>query len=203
VADKLVQSAGSFFARRTSRRGFLVRVTTVGSALAVGPVRFLVYPEPASAVVHPTQCAATDKCKQGWVEFCCSLFNNSGYNYCPRYAYVAGWWKCTYYGGYEICKNARRSRYYIDCNRKPGRTCTAKCAGNKCHYWDTCYRVFRYPQCNKQHPKTEVVCRIVRCKHPSTIYQGCKDKTVKFDDDTCTHEASCGCGTCQHATAPV
>ena len=42
-----MHAASGYLERRTSRRGFLVRAAVVGSALTVGPIRYLVRPQSA------------------------------------------------------------------------------------------------------------------------------------------------------------
>ena len=53
LATRLADAAGSLLERRTSRRGVLARAAVAGSAMAVAPARYLLYPEPALAVVLP------------------------------------------------------------------------------------------------------------------------------------------------------
>ena len=86
---------------KTSRHGFPARAALAGSALVVGPVRFLVKPESTYGVVTCAKCSGGSKCCAGWTEFCCTL--NNGVNACPPYSYIAGWWKCTSYKGSKLC----------------------------------------------------------------------------------------------------
>jgi len=49
IAEKLVEVASAGLARRSSRRGFLMRSAVVGSALAVNPFKFALKPGTAYA----------------------------------------------------------------------------------------------------------------------------------------------------------
>ena len=101
MVDRLVNASATALARRTSRRGLLAKAALVGSALAVAPLRYLLYPESAHAVVTCRDCPPGSKCCDGWTEFCCTI--NGGINACPPHSYIAGWWKCTSYKGSKIC----------------------------------------------------------------------------------------------------
>jgi hypothetical protein len=195
MTEKIVRKTSELIAAKTSRRSFLARGAIIGSALAVSPLRYLMRPESALAVIRPGECAS-GFCTDGWTEFCCSI--NFGNNACPEYAYVAGWWKCSNYTGTKLCSNAG-VRYLIDCNRRPDHACPGdcKCAEDKCSCRRTCCSFFRYGQCHTNVTvTTNVVCRIIRCVNPSTI-EGYKcNATLKEDDRTCTHEACCDCGQC-------
>jgi len=186
-----VDDAANALARRTSRRGFLVRAAVVGSALTVAPLRFLLRPQSALAtIVRPGSCK-DGLCTDGFTNFCCTI--NEGRNSCPPHSYVAGWWKCTDYRGERLCGDSG-IRYYIDCNRIPGREypggCT--CANGDCHERRVACNVFRYGQCNADVPgTTEVVCRVVVCAHPASIPGLECNATYKEDDRTCSHEAEC------------
>lgn len=212
MGDTLVRVTASFLERRTSRRGFLARAAAVGGALVVAPGRYLLHPESAWAVTVPADCSSSARCRaSNYTEFCCSLFNRWGKNYCPSYSYIAGWWKCNDYRGQKLCATDARMdgrrgndhRYYVDCNRLPSnhpnhQACVCKCTGNKCHYRRTCCNVFKYGNCNNHvQATTEVVCRVVRCENPGTIYEGCSVRQPRGPDEvTCTHEAACNCGIC-------
>lgn len=196
MSEKMVSKASSFIANRSSRRGFLARAAIVGSAIAVGPLRYLVYPESAEAIVQPGDCGGSTLCGAGFSEFCCSI--NYGENACPNFAYVAGWWKCTDYNGSKVCSNAG-VRYYIDCNRRPNYACPngCFCGQNRCGCRRTCCTHFRYGQCHTNVDQlTNVVCRIVRCIHPATVDGYECNNTYAQDNTTCTHEACCDCGGC-------
>lgn len=190
MVDRLVELTSGALERKTTRHGFLSRAALVGSAFAVAPLRFLIRPESAHAVVTCAGCSGGSKCCGGWTEFCCTI--NGGVNACPPYAYVAGWWKCTSYKGSRLCAD-EGVRYYIDCNRRPGQRCPGgcRCANNECGNWKTCCNTFRYGQCNTdQAGVTEVVCRVIMCVNPCSVYAFC-DCTPKLNDATCGHEASC------------
>ena len=99
-----------------SRRSAIARAAVAGSALAVAPVRYLVRPGTAWAVIDPNSCSG-GLCTDGYTAFCCEI--EHGRNTCPNGTYIAGWWKCTNYRGGGLCHN-EGVRYYIDCNRIPG-----------------------------------------------------------------------------------
>jgi hypothetical protein len=200
MSDKLIRATTGFLERRTNRRGFLVRATAVGTALAVAPVRYLLEPEEAMAIVTPFngQCGSNQLCRKSqYTEFCCSI-GDWGKNKCPSYAFKAGWWKCNGYNGVALCKKEGH-RYYIDCNLKPNHSCTCKCTRNKCRYRRTCCNHVRYPGCNHhiQPSDVRVVCRIVKCRNPGHVYPGqCSVHGGARDDHSCCHEAACHCGKC-------
>ena len=186
-----IDRAALALGRRTSRRDFLSRAAIAGSALAVAPLRFLLRPQSALAtIVHPGQCRR-GLCTDGFTEFCCTI--NEGQNSCPPNTYVAGWWKCTDYRGRRLCADSG-IRYYIDCNRMPGRSIAGgcQCANADCDNRRVACNSFRYGQCNTDVPGiTEVVCRVVVCEHPASIADFHCNATYKQDDRTCGHEAGC------------
>jgi hypothetical protein len=186
LLDRLVVVLG----RRLSRRRALSRVSIAGAAFAVAPVRYLIRPGTAWAVLRPEHCGS-GLCTDGYTAFCCEI--EEGRNTCPRNTYIAGWWKCTAYRGHGLC-HQEGVRYYIDCNRIPG---TAFPGGCQCAL-GTCSRRrvdcnhFRYGQCNTQIAgTTEVVCRLIVCQNPATVPGMNCNATVKVDDRTCVHEARC------------
>jgi hypothetical protein len=190
VTGALVDAAARALERRTSRRGLLVRVAIIGSAVAVGPLRYLLRPGTALAVVTCSSCHG-GRCCDGWTTFCCTI--NNGVNACPAYTYMAGWWKCTNYTGTNIC-HAQGVRYYIDCNRRPGDSCPhgCSCANGSCVIRSRCCNVFRYGQCNTQvGPTTEVVCRVIKCSNPCVLYPGTCSCTSFVDNNTCSHDSPC------------
>ncbi len=81
AAEALVRDSALMLERRLSRRTLLQRVALVGSALAVAPVRYLLYPGTAMAVIAPEDCAG-GLCTDGYTAFCCQI--NKGRNSCPR-----------------------------------------------------------------------------------------------------------------------
>jgi hypothetical protein len=195
-----MRATTGFLERRTSRRGFLVRATAVGTALAVSPVRYLMRPEDALAIVTPSQCGASRRCRRSrYTEFCCTLRDRngraSGKNYCPSWTVVAGWWKCSPYQGRQICRG-RKYRYYIDCDVKRGVTCRCRCVGGKCRHRKMCCNPRAYRNCNAGGQSAGVVaCRIVRCRRPDKLTSKCSSRGPR-DDPTCRHEACCNCGDC-------
>jgi hypothetical protein len=174
-----------------SRRGFLGRVAVAASALAVGPVRYLVRPQPAMALITCGRCGAGASCCDGWTTFCCTL---TGDNACPPYSYAGGWWKCTSYSGSRYCED-EGVRYYIDCNRLPGHDCLGGCgcANDDCHNRRTCCVNFRYGNCRTDVAQvTPVVCRVMLCANPCRHedYRNCSC-SGPADNRTCAHEAGC------------
>ncbi len=189
MTDRLV-SAASRLAGRGSRRSFLVRVAVVASAVAVGPLRYLLRPQSAEAVIRCANCGGGAACCDGWTTFCCTL---SGHNTCPSYTFIGGWWKCTDYRGGGLC-DAEGVRYYVDCNRNPGAHCPhgCSCGNGKCHNRSTCCNVFRYGQCNTHvRDVTEVVCRVVTCANPCRVYPGQCSCSEFVENATCTHNSPC------------
>ena len=83
-SQRLVHRASGLFNKGTTRRSFLTRTAVLGSALAVGPIDFILKPGTAYAYTCGT-------CSDGWTAFCCTI--NSGRNSCPPNSFVAGWWK--------------------------------------------------------------------------------------------------------------
>jgi hypothetical protein len=190
VAERLAASLGSVLERRFSRRGVLGRAALAGSAFAVAPVRYLVRPETAWAVIRPGDCQG-GLCTDGYTAFCCEI--EHGRNTCPAGSYVAGWWKCTDYRGRGLCHD-EGVRYYLDCNRIPGRSFPGgcQCAGGDCNRRRVACNMFRYGQCNTQvAATTEVVCRLIICQHPATVNALQCNDTEMIADATCGHEADC------------
>jgi hypothetical protein len=189
--ERMVTASGSLLERRLSRRSLIARAALGGSAFAIAPLHYLLRPDPAWAVIAPRDCAKTDSCNDGYTAFCCEI--NHGRNACPTNTYVAGWWKCTDYRGRRLC-SGEGIRYYVDCNRTPGKRFAGgcRCAGDDCNKRRVDCNHFRYGQCNTQvHGTTEVVCRLVVCKHPAAISDFHCNHTYKVDDTTCRHEAGC------------
>lgn len=202
MTQKLLVATTDYLERRTSRRGFLMRVVAVGSAMAIGPVRYLVRPESAWAQLQPSDCSGSRCSTSKFTEFCCSL--NQGYNMCPSGTFIAGWWKAKAPTGSAICKQG--ARYYVDCARFNQNNCTRPpgCVNSSCNCRRTCEIYFSYFNCNvkKQHnQKSWVVCRMVVCVNPCKINGGQIGKancTCKgtYDNATRFHEACCHCGQC-------
>ena len=190
MTDRLVEALGAAVEQRTSRRGLLARAALAASALSVGPLRFLLRPTTAWAVIRPGDCGG-GLCNDGYTAFCCEI--NHGANTCPPRTFVAGWWKCTAYRGHGLCDHAG-VRYYVDCNRTPGEHFPGgcRCANDSCNERRVDCNHFRYGQCNTQVAgTTEVACRVVVCKHPATISDFNCNSTYRVDNAVCGHEAGC------------
>jgi hypothetical protein len=191
VAERIVASLGAVLERRVSRRGALARAAVAGSAFAIAPIRYLVRPGTAWAVIGPGNCGPGDLCNDGYTAFCCEI--QDGNNVCPPNTYVAGWWKCTAYAGSGLC-HEEGVRYYLDCNRFPGLVFPGgcQCAHGDCGERRVDCNQFRYGQCNTQvQGTTEVVCRLVICQNPATYAPFNCNATEMVDDRTCVHEAPC------------
>ena len=190
VAERIATRLGSLLERRISRRSALSRGAVAASAFAVAPIRYLVRPGTAWAVIDPGSCSS-GLCTDGYTAFCCEI--ERGRNTCPAGTYVAGWWKCTDYRGGHLC-HAQGVRYYVDCNRIPGHVFPGgcQCAQGDCRHRRVDCNHFRYGQCNTQvKGTTEVVCRLVICTNPATVAELACNDTLMIDDRTCTHEAGC------------
>ncbi len=191
LAERIALSAGSLLERRVSRRSALRRAALAGSAFAVAPIRYLLRPGTAWAVIGPGDCSGGAACNDGYTAFCCEIAH--GKNHCPHGTYVAGWWKCTQYSGSGICSR-EGVRYYLDCNNFPGRPFAGgcRCAHDDCDSRRVACNRFRYGQCNTQIAGTsEVVCRLVICQNPASIDAwGCND-TLMVDNNVCGHEMDC------------
>ncbi len=195
-----------------------VRGTLAASALAVAPLRYLLQPNTAPAVVTCGDCRSGtfscpcgetgctcscgcstsytgDLCCEGFSAFCCQLGGGSNYG-CPSYAWPGGWWKCECYAGTGLCSTTN-VKYIVDCNTCSQSNCPngCHCAGDKCSNRRTCCIKFRYGQCNvNQHTCTGsyIVCRLVTCINPTNIgCLNCTDTTVMVDDCTCRQTAPC------------
>jgi len=189
LGDRLVTSSAELLERRVSRRT-LLRIALSGSALAVAPLRYLLYPVSALAAIDPGGCRS-GLCTDGYTAFCCEV--NNGVNMCPPGTFAGGWWMCTSYRGSKLCAE-QGVRYYVDCNRLPGQAwpggCT--CANGSCANRRQGCNVFRYGQCNTQIGEvTEVVCRMVLCENPGSIPELNCSSSVAVDDAVCGHEAPC------------
>ncbi|MGI8904684.1 MAG: hypothetical protein ACR2IP_13770 [Solirubrobacteraceae bacterium] len=190
-SERLALAAGAFLERRISRRGLLARAALGATAFAVAPIRYLLRPGNALAVIAPGRCPPDSKCNDGYTAFCCEI--EHGANACPAGTYVAGWWKCTNYVGRGVC-HEEGVRYYLDCNRIPGHHFPGgcQCARGDCGRRRVDCNHFRYGQCNT-HVKgtTEVVCRIVICQNPASVTGlGC-NATEMIDDNTCIQDTAC------------
>jgi len=190
IAQALVRTSALALERRFTRRTVLQRVALVGSALAVAPVRYLLYPGTALAAIAPGDCAS-GLCTDGYTAFCCQI--NNGLNSCPEGTFPGGWWMCTDYAGRLLCA-AEGVRYYVDCNALPGQEYAGgcQCAGGTCAERRVACNVFRYGQCNAEVPGvTAVVCRMVMCENPSTVPSLHCSASLAVDDAVCGHDAPC------------
>jgi hypothetical protein len=190
-SERLAKRSATVLERRSSRRGFLARAALVASAIAVGPVRYLVRPMSAWAVIRPGNCSSGSRCNDGWTSFCCTV--NGGENSCPPWSFIAGWWKCTHYSGRRLC-GAQNVRYYVDCNVKPGQSAPdgCHCAHGSCGERRVACNVFRYGQCNTQvGGVTAVGCRIVTCANPATIPGFNCNGTQMIENAVCGHDVGC------------
>jgi hypothetical protein len=188
MSQWLMEKGSEFFETHTSRRGFLVRAAVAGSALAVGPLRFLLRPGTAYAAVcrcANSSCNCASGCCDGYTEFCCVMY---GSNSCPSGSYPAGWWKAD---GTGFCSADRRApRYYIDCNQLPGVGCGCRCGGN-CNNRKSCCNVFRYGQCHQEiRGVTAINCRIVTCTPPWVFDSACTTSSAT-DNATGNHNSAC------------
>lgn len=189
-ALRLVDGSARLLEARFSRRTALTRVAVAGSALAVAPLRYLLYPNTALGVVVPGSCR-DGLCTDGYTTFCCEI--DHGLNTCPAGTFVGGWWMCTDYRGHQLCEGSG-VRYYIDCNNFPGHPFPGgcRCANNDCSHRRQACNVFRYGQCNTQiKGTTTVVCRVITCEKPSRIESLNCNSTLMIDDAVCGHEAGC------------
>lgn len=183
-SQRLVHRASSLLAGRTDRRSFLTRTAVVGSALAIGPIDFLMKPGTAYAYTCGT-------CSDGWTAFCCTIM--SGRNVCPPDSFVAGWWKAD---NAAYCCGA--ARYIIDCNATCPTKCSCRCAGDACDGRRTCCNQFRYGQCHTEIScYGPVVCRVATCTPPWKYDPSCTT-TSATDNKTVNHGSPClttDCGT--------
>ena len=168
----------------TSRRSFLTRTAVLGSAMAVGPIDFIMKPNSAYGYLCGT-------CTDGWTAFCCTI--NNGANSCPPGSFIAGWWKAD--NAAYCCGSAR---YIIDCNATCPTKCSCRCAGGSCDGRRTCCAQFRYGQCHTEIAcYGPVVCRVATCTVPWKYDPSCTT-TSRTDNRTVDHGAPClttDCGT--------
>nr|MBA3281144.1 twin-arginine translocation signal domain-containing protein [Acidimicrobiia bacterium] len=184
-AQRLVHRASALLGGgTTTRRSFLTRTAVVGSALAIGPVDFILRPGTAYAYV----CGS---CGDGWTAFCCTI--NGGRNSCPTGSFIAGWWKAD---NAAYCCGA--ARYIIDCNATCPTQCSCRCAGGSCDNRRTCCNQFRYGQCHQEIAcYGPVVCRVATCTVPWRYDPSCTTSSAT-DNRTVEHGAPClavNCGT--------
>lgn len=189
MSDRLFRITMDALDRKIPRRRFLARFAVAASAVTISPIRYLVRPVSALGTITCSDCSSGSLCCDGWTAFCCTL---TGSNACPSYTFMGGWWKCTNYDGDGAC-HQEGVRYYIDCNRTPGSSCPegCHCANDTCGHRRTCCNIFRYGQCNTEVTgTTEVVCRMVTCQNPCSIFVNC-NCTSFIENAVCSHEAGC------------
>jgi hypothetical protein len=177
-----------------NRRSFLVRTAIFASALVVNPLRYLLRPGSAYAVV----CGGDPSCSSGWTAFCCTV--NNGQNSCPPGTNPAGWWKAD---NSAFCHSG--PRYYIDCNASCGTcgcggsglcdrgcaACNCHCASGECDQRFTCCNEFRYGQCHQDLACVgPIVCRVVTCVAPWDFDATCST-TSATANSTGSHDAPC------------
>jgi hypothetical protein len=182
--QRLVHRASAMLGGKTSRRSFLTKTAVIGSALAVGPIDFILKPGTAYGYV----CGS---CGDGWTAFCCTI--NSGRNSCPPYSFIAGWWKAD---NAAYCCGA--ARYIIDCNASCPTQCACHCASASCDGRRVCCNQFRYGQCHTEIScYGPVVCRVATCTPPWRYDPSCTTSS-STDNATRDHGAPClttDCGT--------
>jgi hypothetical protein len=133
AAVRLAESSARLLGPSVTRRSALVRIAVGGSAVAIAPLRYLLYPGTAMAVVAPSSCDG-GLCTDGYTAFCCEI-TDGGVNACPAGTFAGGWWMCTDYEGHQLCEQSG-IRFYIDCNALPGTTFPGgcQCAGGSCDH---------------------------------------------------------------------
>jgi hypothetical protein len=190
LASGLVGASAAVLERRFTRRSVLLRLALAGSAFAVAPLRYLLEPVSALAVIVPGSCSSGE-CTDGYTAFCCQI--NNGANECPAGTFAGGWWMCTDYSGRRLCA-AEGVRYYVDCNAIPGQPFPGgcRCANGTCEDQRINCNIFRYGQCNTHLAGvTAVVCRMVVCQNPSTIPALKCSSSLSVDDAVCAQDAYC------------
>jgi hypothetical protein len=183
-ADSFTQQAASTLSRKVSRRGFLVRMTVVGSALTIAPMRYLLRPGSAWAATGCFGCASGTFCpncadkttlcpSSANSTFCCSL--SGGANSCPTGTHACGWWRCCIPTTY--CSSGYR--YFVDCCDP---NCESPhCSNNHCNSRVECCFASTWSNCNGN--AGTIRCRAVLCVNPSQVYN-CNPTPV-FTENTC------------------
>jgi hypothetical protein len=183
----LVEKSAEILAKKTSRRGFLIRTAVAGTAVVVSPLQYILRPVTAYAALcgcANTDCDCGSACCDGYTAFCCEV--NDGHNVCPAGSFPGGWWRAD---GSIFCDG---TRYIVDCNLScdadwPG----CQCAGGDCGRRRTACNWFRYGQCNQDiECYGPIVCRMATCEPPYLLDLGCTDETF-WDDSTANHSADC------------
>jgi hypothetical protein len=180
--------------RGPTRRSFLTKVAVVGSAVVLAPLRYILRPGTAYAVVCG-DCGG-GACCDGYTEFCCVL---NGNNVCPPGTFSGGWWKAD---GSAYCNS--QARYYVDCHAECthcgcangsafcGQSCVdCRCGCQSCANRKNCCTNFRYGQCNQQIPCVgPIACRVATCSPPYVWDSTCTSVSAT-DQNTVTHTAAC------------
>jgi hypothetical protein len=207
----VVDRVARFLETRLSRRGFVVRSTLAATAVAVGPLDFLLRPHSAYQYIcacGAQNCDCASTCCSGYSQFCCTI--NGGNNWCPSGSVIAGWWKAD---SSSFCSGPR---YYLDCNATcrcgdgcggGSAFCSPGCDGNncdcalgRCENWASACFQFRYGQCNQQIACVgRIVCRIVSCVPPWLIEPSC---TTAAATNEATAEMSVPCNTSRPLPPP-
>ena len=208
MSNWLVHRTTEILERTVSRRSFLTRVATVGSALVAAPLTYALKPTSAFAAVcscSGSTCSCSALCCDGYTEFCCTIY---GSNTCPPGTQVAGWWKADGSGFCDV-DGVPKPRYYLDCNAScNGCGCgssglcspscsdgTCQCALGSCNNRKTNCTLFRYGQCgNHIECLGPIVCRVVTCTAPWIWDDSCgttsrTDNNTRFHDRPCLHDA--------------
>ncbi len=176
-SQRVVRAASGVLSKGQSRRSFLTKTAVVGSALAVGPLDFILRPGTAYGYLCGT-------CGDGWTAFCCTI--NGGRNSCPAGSFIAGWWKAD---NAAYCCGA--ARYIIDCNASCPTSCSCRCTGASCDGRRTCCNQFRYGQCHQEIScYGPVVCRVATCTPPWQYTSACTSSSAT-DNATVDHGAPC------------
>jgi hypothetical protein len=180
VATSIVDKTAGLIERRTSRRGLLVRLTVLGSALTLGPVRYLLYPETALAACSgcanpcPSACGGSCACTSTCCSspnstFCCTKY---GSNVCPGGSDLCGSWSC-----------GNTSLKMMDCCY-PQSTCgSCRCEGGNCGNRRTCCFSQEWTNCGGN--SGVIDCRITR------LNNSCFPCSSPMNVPTCTSVPSC------------
>ncbi len=185
IPERTVKKATSFVTAASggTRRGFLLRATAVGAAIAAAPVRFLL--EPADALAAPCPQpggCGSGLCTDGYSAFCCTL---TGSNNCPPGTSPGGWWYACVPTNY--CSSG--TRYYLDCIGDCPSDCSGcQCVNNSCGNRRVCCN-HGYTNCGGS-SSAYLRCRIVRCVNPANLGWGCSSVGVK-SAVTCSHGGAC------------